>query len=114
MAGKSKGKAAKRKPAAKAAKAKSTPKGKPAKPEPAKRSAAKKGGAAKKSKSTALAIPTGDPIAAAEKFERDLLIRGDAAHRKEGHPLPLDATHEIVEEAEGERPKIERRRFKLW
>jgi hypothetical protein len=110
MAGK--GKAAKGKPGAKAAKAKSTPKGKPAKPEPAKRSAAKKGGAPKKT--TALAIPSGDPIAAAEKFERDLLIRGDAARREEGHPLPLDATHEIVEEAEGERPKIERRRFKLW
>ncbi len=107
----SKRKAAKRKPSAKAARTKSTPKGKPAKPEPAKRSA-KKGGAPKKT--TALAIPSGDPIAAAEKFERDLLIRGDAARREEGHPLPLDATHEIVEEAEGERPKIERRRFKLW
>ena len=112
MAGK--GKTTKGKPGAKAksTKAKSTPKGKPAKPEPAKRSATKKGGAAKKT--TALAIPTGDPLAAAEKFERDLLIRGEAMHRKEGGRLPLDATHEIVEGDEGEHPKIERRRFKLW
>src|SRR5688572_21116332 len=107
MAGKNK--AAKGEPAATA---KSKPKGKPAGPKPTKRSATKKAGAAKKT--TALAIPTGDPLAAAAKFERDLLIRGDAARRDEEGKLPLDATHEIVEGDEGERPKIERRRFKLW
>jgi hypothetical protein len=51
--------------------------------------------------------------AAKKKFERDLLIRGEAAPVDEEGKLPLDATHEVVETKEGEQ-KIVRRRFKIF
>ena len=49
---------------------------------------------------------------AAEHFTRGVLTRGEAAKASDGE-LPLGATHEIVEEKEGELPKIRRRRFSL-
>jgi len=61
--------------------------------------------------------PASDEQAAAEKFTRDLLIRGDAQRLGTDGKLPLDATHEIVGEkkdAEGVSPILKRRRFKLW
>jgi hypothetical protein len=64
--------------------------------------------------SGALATTGGDPCAAAAKFERDLLIRGDAARTDEAGKLPRGATHEVVEGGKDEPPKIERRRFKMW
>jgi hypothetical protein len=51
--------------------------------------------------------------AAEQKFTRDLLIRGDAAERDGEGNLPLSATHEIVNDPNGETPKVVRRRFKL-
>lgn len=48
---------------------------------------------------------------AEEKFVSDVLTRGEAAEPDEHGDLPPDATHEIVEEREGELPKIRRRRF---
>ena len=51
---------------------------------------------------------------AEEKFVEDTLIRGDAAKPDEAGNLPGDATHEIVEEREGELPTIRRRRFKAF
>ena len=50
---------------------------------------------------------------AEEKFVRDLLIRGEAAKPDEHGNLPSGATHEIVEEKEGELPKVKRRRFEI-
>jgi len=50
----------------------------------------------------------------AERFVRDLLIRGEAAKPDQHGKLPAGATHEIVEEREGELPKIERKRFSLF
>jgi hypothetical protein len=50
---------------------------------------------------------------AAEKFVQDVLIRGEAARPDEHGDLPPGATHEIVEECEGEPPKIKRRRFSI-
>lgn len=49
---------------------------------------------------------------AAEHFTRGVLTRGEAAKSQEGE-LPPGATHEIIEEKEGELPKIRRRRFSL-
>ena len=55
-----------------------------------------------------------DVAAAEEKFVSDLLIRGEAAlPDSQGH-LPTNATHEIVEEKEGELPKVVRRTFKIY
>jgi hypothetical protein len=50
---------------------------------------------------------------AEERFVRDLLIRGEAAKPDEHGNLPPGATHEIVEEKEGELPKVKRRRFDI-
>jgi hypothetical protein len=52
--------------------------------------------------------------AAERKFVEDTLIRGEAAKPDETGDLPPDATHEIVEEREGEPPTIRRRRFKAF
>lgn len=52
--------------------------------------------------------------AAERKFVEDTLIRGEAAETDEKGKLPPDATHEIVEEHEGEPPTIKRRRFKAF
>jgi hypothetical protein len=53
---------------------------------------------------------------AQEKFERDLRIRGEAAPLDDSGKLPLDATHEIVQEKKDGKTttKIQRRRFKLF
>jgi hypothetical protein len=51
---------------------------------------------------------------AERKFVEDALIRGEAAEPDEEGKLPSDATHEIVEEHEGDLPKIRRRRFKAF
>ena len=51
---------------------------------------------------------------AERKFVEDTLIRGEAAEADEKGKLPPDATHEIVEEPEGEPPTIKRRRFKAF
>jgi hypothetical protein len=48
------------------------------------------------------------------KSVEDTLIRGEAAEPDEEGKLPSDATHEIVEEHEGDLPKIRRRRFKAF
>jgi hypothetical protein len=50
---------------------------------------------------------------AEEHFVRGLLARGEAAKRVDGE-LPAEATHEIVEEPEGELPKVRRRRFSAF
>jgi hypothetical protein len=52
--------------------------------------------------------------AAEKKFVEDTLIRGEAAQADEEGKLPPDATHEVVEEQEGELPTIRRRRFKAY
>jgi len=54
--------------------------------------------------------------AAEEKFKSDLLIRGEAAKVDKSGKLPLDATHEIVEENKKDptKSKIVRRRMKLY
>ena len=51
---------------------------------------------------------------AEEKFVQDTVIRGDAAEPDADGTLPAEATHEIVEEREGELPVIKRRRFKAF
>jgi hypothetical protein len=56
-------------------------------------------------------------LSADEKlYTRNVLIRGEAAKASKSGELPPDATHEIVEEAaaEGELPKIRRRRFSAF
>jgi len=53
-----------------------------------------------------------DEQTAEEQFVRGVLVRGEAAKPEQGE-LPPDATHEIVEEREGELPKIRRRRYSL-
>ena len=58
--------------------------------------------------------PSADEQAAKDKFERDLLARGEAAPLDEDGKLPLEATHEIVPDEEGGAPRIERRSFKLF
>lgn len=54
--------------------------------------------------------------AAEEKFNRDLLIRGEATPLDSNGKLPLDATHEIVETIkDGKKTTtIQRRRFKMF
>ena len=54
-----------------------------------------------------------DEKRAEERFVRDVLTRGEAAKPDESGNLPGHATHEIVEEKEGELPKIKRRRFTI-
>jgi hypothetical protein len=56
---------------------------------------------------------TPDEKAAAERFVKDVLTRGEAAKPDEHGKLPSGATHEIVEECEGELPKIKRKRFSM-
>jgi hypothetical protein len=51
--------------------------------------------------------------AAKEAFVRGIIERGEAAKPDRNGKLPPGATHEIVEEVEGELPKIRRRRFSL-
>lgn len=51
--------------------------------------------------------------AASEHFVRGLVTRGEAAKPVDGE-LPPGATHEIVEEKDGDLPKIKRRRFSLF
>jgi hypothetical protein len=51
---------------------------------------------------------------AEEKFVEDLLARGEAAKPDADGNLPPSATHEIVEEREGELPKVRRRRFSAF
>ncbi len=46
-----------------------------------------------------------------ESFVRGLLVRGDAARPDASGKLPPGATHEIVEQREGELPIVRRRRF---
>jgi hypothetical protein len=48
-----------------------------------------------------------------ERYVRGLIERGEAAKAKDGK-LPPNATHEIVEEREGELPKVRRRRISLF
>jgi hypothetical protein len=55
--------------------------------------------------------PKDEKKRAEEKFVADLLARGEAAWPDEHGNLPPSATHEIVEEREGEPPKVRRRRF---
>lgn len=51
---------------------------------------------------------------AAERFVRDLLIRGEAARPNSEGELPSGATHRIVEDSEeGELPKVEREAFSI-
>jgi hypothetical protein len=52
--------------------------------------------------------------AAERKFVEDTLVRGEAAEADEEGDLPREATHEIVEQREGELPKLKRRRFKAF
>jgi hypothetical protein len=49
-----------------------------------------------------------------ERFVEDLLVRGEAAEADPDGELPRGATHEIVEEREGELPRVERRRFSAF
>lgn len=58
--------------------------------------------------------PESEEQTAERKFVEDTLIRGEAAEPDEEGKLPSDATHEIVEEHEGDLPKIRRRRFRLF
>jgi hypothetical protein len=51
---------------------------------------------------------------AAERFARDAIARGDAACPDGRGDLPPGATHEIVEQREGEPPTIRRRRFRIF
>jgi hypothetical protein len=51
---------------------------------------------------------------AAQRFVRDLLIRGEAARPTPDGDLPPGATHRIVEEdEEGGLPTVERERFSI-
>lgn len=50
----------------------------------------------------------------AERFVRDLLIRGEAARPTPEGDLPPGATHKIVEEKEGQLPEVERERFSMY
>jgi len=70
---------------------------------------------APKSKDSA-AVFTADVKRAEEKFDRDLLTRGDAAVLDENGSLPLDATHEILTTGKGKDAQrvIQRRRFKMF
>jgi hypothetical protein len=54
-----------------------------------------------------------DEQAAKDKFESDLLARGEAVPLDEEGKLPLAATHVIVPDEAGGNSRIERRRFKL-
>ena len=49
-----------------------------------------------------------------ERYVRGLIARGEAAKRDEDGKLPSHATHEIVEEREGELPKVVRRRYSAF
>lgn len=65
--------------------------------------------AAKKKRTQKKQAPTKEE----ELFVRGLLERGEAAKLEDGE-LPPGATHEIVEEKEGELPKVKRRRFSAY
>ena len=56
------------------------------------------------------------PDKSAERFKRDLLIRGEAAYPDEEGKLPSEATHEIVKDKKDEDglPQVKRRLFKLF
>lgn len=48
-----------------------------------------------------------------DAYVRGLLARGEAVRAKDGR-LPPGTTHEIVEELEGELPRVKRRRFSAF
>jgi hypothetical protein len=50
---------------------------------------------------------------ATRRFERELLVRGEAAVPDEHGALPSGATHAIVGEKEDGTPHLERRRFSM-
>ena len=52
--------------------------------------------------------------AAERKFVEDTLVRGEAAKPDEEGNLPLDATHELVEDEEDGPPTLRRRRFRAF
>jgi hypothetical protein len=52
--------------------------------------------------------------AAAKRFVRDLLIRGEAAVPNASGDLPPGATHRIAEDDEEGLPTVERERFSLF
>jgi hypothetical protein len=67
-----------------------------------------------KSRDARKSVEKKDVAAAEEKFVSDLLIRGEAALPDRNGNLPSNATHEILEEKDGELPIVERRIFKIW
>ena len=54
------------------------------------------------------------PDPSAERYVRDLLIRGEAAKPTAEGELPPGATHKIVDDGEEGLPKVERERFSLY
>lgn len=79
------------------------------------RHAAKKGrGGSKKRGASAPRKPGAAKDPHAERFVRDLLIRGEAAQPTPEGNLPPGATHKIVEEKEGQLPEVERERFSMY
>lgn len=48
-----------------------------------------------------------------EKFERDLVERGEAAERDREGKLPPGATHEITGRDEDGKPVVKRRRYSI-
>lgn len=68
----------------------------------------------KKRKKDETSEKTDEAEKAAERFVEDLLIRGEAVHPDPHGDLPPGATHEIVEEPGGRKPKVRRRRFSTY
>jgi hypothetical protein len=56
-------------------------------------------------------VTAAEVVAAKEKFEQGILVRGEAA--KAGKPLPAGATHEILGKRRDGTPILKRRRFSL-
>ncbi len=52
--------------------------------------------------------------AAADRFAKDLLVRGEAAEPTQEGTLPLDATHVITGKKEDGTPEVKRVRYKAF
>ena len=78
-----------------------------------KRTAARKNKAGARRKGQSKSKPTATK-SATDRFVNDLLTRGEAAKLDPNGKLPLEATHVIDSDGDGETPKVRRLRYKLF
>jgi hypothetical protein len=68
----------------------------------------------KKKPSTGIRVAATDAAPANDRFVKDLLVRGDAAHPDSSGKVPRDATHVIESQNEDGTAVVKRVRYKMF